>query len=73
MVEEETGTDMVFEEQEENSETQGIILKDLEETNLDPEVQENAPEIIEEDLDEEENASEINEVIDALKSAPQLV
>ena len=49
MVEEQTGTDMIFEEQEKNSETQEIILGDPEgnlpeESNLDPEVQENAPE-----------------------------
>jgi hypothetical protein len=48
MVEEQTGTDMIFEEQEKNSETQEIILGDPEgnlpeESNLDPEVQENAP------------------------------
>ena len=44
MVEEETETDMVFEEQEKNSETQGIILKDPEGNNSDPEVQENPSE-----------------------------
>ena len=48
MVEEQTGTDMIFEEQEKNSETQEIILGDpegnlTEESNLDSEVQENAP------------------------------
>ena len=49
-MEEQTGTDMIFEEQEKNSETQEIILGDPEgnlpeESNLDPEVQGNAPEI----------------------------
>ena len=66
MVEEQTGTDMIFEEQEKNSETQEIILGDPEgnlpeESNLDPEVQENAPEINEADLEVQENAPEINE------------
>jgi len=66
MVEEQTGTDMIFEEQEKNSETQEIILGDPEgnfpeESNLDPEVQENAPEINEVDPEVQENAPEINE------------
>jgi len=66
MAEEQTGTDMIFEEQEKNSETQGIILGDpegnlLEESNLDPEVQENAQEINEADPEIQENAQEINE------------
>jgi transcriptional antiterminator NusG len=66
MVEEQTGTDMIFEEQEKNSETQEIILGDPEgnlpeESNLDPEVQENAPEINEADPEVQENAPEINE------------
>ena len=66
MVEEQTGTDMIFEEQEKNSETQEIILGDPEgnlpeESNLDPEVQENAPEINEVDPGVQENALEINE------------
>ena len=66
MVEEQTGTDMIFEEQEKNSETQEIILGDPEgnlpeESNLDPEVQENAPEINEADPGVQENAPEINE------------
>jgi len=57
---------MIFEEQEKNSETQGIILGDpegnlLEESNLDPEVQENAQEINEADPEIQENAQEINE------------
>jgi len=65
-VEEQTGTDMIFEEQEKNSETQEIILDDPEgnlpeESNLDPEVQENAPEINESDPEVQENAPEINE------------
>jgi len=62
MVEEQTGTDMIFEEQEKNSETQEIILGDPEgnlpeESNLDPEVQENAPEINEADPGEQEDAA----------------
>ncbi|MEO1839643.1 MAG: transcription termination/antitermination protein NusG [Candidatus Lambdaproteobacteria bacterium] len=66
MVEEQTGTDMIFEEQEKNSETQEIILDDPEgnlpeESNLDPEVQENAQEINEADPEVQENAQEINE------------
>ena len=66
MVEEQTGTDMIFEEQEKNSETQEIILGDPEgnlpeESNLDPEVQENAQEINEADPEIQENAPEINE------------
>ena len=66
MVEEQTGTDMIFEEQEKNSETQEIILGDPEgnlpeESNLDPEVQENAPGINEADPEVQENAPEINE------------
>jgi transcriptional antiterminator NusG len=66
MVEEQTGTDMIFEEQEKNSETQEIILDDPEgnlpeESNLDPEVQENAPGINEADPEVQENAPEINE------------
>jgi len=66
MAEEQTGTDMIFEEQEKNSETQEIILGDPEgnlpeESNLDPEVQENAPGINEADPEVQENAPEINE------------
>ena len=66
MVEEQTGTDMIFEEQEKNSETQGIILGDPEgnlpeESNLDSEVQENAPEINEVNPEVQENAPEIIE------------
>ena len=66
MVEEQTGTDMIFEEQEKNSETQEIILGDPdgnlpEESNLDPEVQENAPGINEVDPEVQENAPGINE------------
>ena len=66
MVEEQTGTDMIFEEQEKNSETQEIILGDPEgnlpeESNLDPEVHENALEINEADPGVQENAPEINE------------
>jgi len=62
MVEEQTGTDMIFEEQEKNSETQEIILGDPEgnlpeESNLDPEVQENAPGINEADPLEQEDAA----------------
>ena len=66
MVEEQTGTDMIFEEQEKNSETQEIILGDPEgnlpeESNLDTEVQENAPEINDADPEVQENAPGINE------------
>ena len=66
MVEEQTGTDMIFEEQEKNSETQEIILGDPEgnlpeESNLDPEVQENAPEINEADPEVQENAPQISD------------
>ena len=66
MAEEQTGTDMIFEEQEKNSETQEIILGDPEgnlpeESNLDPEVQENAPKINEAGPEVQENVPEINE------------
>ena len=67
MVEEETRTDMVFEEQDKNSETQGFILGDSEDTILDSDVQDNAPEIAPEiivsDLEAEGNASELNEAV----------
>jgi transcriptional antiterminator NusG len=78
MVEEQTGTDMIFEEQEKNSETQEIILGDPEgnlpeESNLDPEVQENAPEINEVDLEVQENAPEINEADpEVQENAPEI-
>ena len=67
MVEEQTGTDMIFEEQEKNSETQEIILGDPEgnlpeESNLDPEVQENAPKINEADPGEHDNTGETEKV-----------
>ena len=67
MVEEQTGTDMIFEEQEKISETQEIILGDLdgnlpEESNLDPEVQENAPEINEADPGEHDDTGETEKV-----------
>ena len=67
MVEEQTGTDMIFEEQEKNSETQEIILDDPEgnlpeESNLDPEVQENAPEINEANPREHDNTGETEKV-----------
>jgi len=67
MVEEQTGTDMIFEEQEKNSETQEIILGDPEgnlpeESNLDPEVQENAPEINEADPGEHDDTGETEKV-----------
>ena len=47
-MEEQTGTEMLFEEQEKNTETQEINSEDQkdtlsEETDMDPEVQENAP------------------------------
>ena len=50
MVEEQTGTEMLFEEQEKNTETQEINSDDQEdnlseETDVDLEVQENAPQI----------------------------
>ena len=78
MVEEQTGTDMIFEEQEKNSETQEIILGDPEgnlpeESNLDPEVQENAPEINEVDPEVQENAPEINEADpEVQENAPEI-
>ena len=78
MVEEQTGTDMIFEEQEKNSETQEIILGDPEgnlpeESNLDPEVQENAPEINEVDPEVQENAPEINEANpEVQENAPEI-
>ena len=58
---------MIFEEQEKNSETQEIILGDPEgnlpeESNLDPEVQENAPEINEADPGEYDNTDETEKV-----------
>jgi len=67
MAEEQTGTDMIFEEQEKNSETQEIILGDPEgnlpeESNLDPEVQENAPKINEADPGEHDNTGETEKV-----------
>ena len=66
MVEEQTGTEMLFEEQEKNTETQEINSDDQEdnlseETDVDLEVQENAPEINEADPEVQENAPEINE------------
>ena len=78
MVEEQTGTDMIFEEQEKNSETQEIILGDPEgnlpeESNLDPEVQENAPEINEVDPEVQGNAPEINEADpEVQENAPEI-
>ena len=67
MVEEQIGTDMIFEEQEKISETQEIILGDpdgnlLEESNLDPEVQENAPGINEVDSGVHDNTGETEKV-----------
>ena len=67
MVEEQTGTDMIFEEQEKNSETQEIILGDPEgnlpeKSDLDPEVQENAPRINEADSGERDNTDETEKV-----------
>ena len=66
MVEEQTGTDMIFEEQEKNTETQEVNSDDQEdnlseETDVDLEVQVNAPEINEADPEVQENAPEINE------------
>ena len=66
MVEEQTGTEMLFEEQEKNTETQEINSDDQEdnlseETDVDLEVQENAPEINEADPEVQENAPGINE------------
>jgi len=78
MVEEQTGTDMIFEEQEKNSETQEIILGDQEgnlpeESNLDPEVQENAPGINEADHEVQENAPGINEADhEVQENAPEI-
>ncbi len=78
MVEEQTGTDMIFEEQEKNSETQEIILGDPEgnlpeESNLDPEVQENAPGINEADPEVQENAPGINEADpEVQENAPEI-
>ena len=78
MVEEQTGTDMIFEEQEKNSETQEIILGDPEgnlpeESNLDPEVQENAPEKNEADPEVQENAPEKNEADPGVQeNAPEI-
>jgi len=78
MVEEQTGTDMIFEEQEKNSVTQEIILGDPEgtlpeESNLDPEVQENAPGINEADPEVQENAPEINEADpEVQENAPEI-
>ena len=67
MVEEQTGSDMIFEEQEKISETQEIILGDPdgnlpEGSNLDPEVQENAPEINEADPGEHDDTGETEKV-----------
>ncbi|RTZ91594.1 MAG: transcription termination/antitermination protein NusG, partial [SAR324 cluster bacterium] len=62
MVEEQTGTEMLFEEQEKNTETQEINSDDqednlLEETDVDLEVQENAPQISDAYLGEQEDAA----------------
>ena len=67
MVEEQTGTEMLFEEQEKNTETQEINPEDQkdtlsEETDMDLEVQENAPEIIEADPGEHDNTDETEKV-----------
>ena len=66
MVEEQTGTEMLLEEQEKNTETPEINSDDQEdnlseETDVDLEVQENAPEINEADPEVQENAPGINE------------
>ena len=66
MVEEQTGTEMLFEEQEKNTETQEMNSDDhednlSEETDVDVEVQENAPGINEADPEVQENAPGINE------------
>ena len=73
MVEEQTGTDMIFEEQEKNSETQGIILGDPEgnlpeESNLDSEVQENAPGINEVDPGKQEDVA-TTEVVETVENS----
>ena len=62
MVEEQTGTEMLFEEQEKNTETQEINSDDQEdnlseETDVDLEVQENAPQISDAYLGEQEDAA----------------
>ena len=62
MVEEQTGTEMLFEEQEKNTETQEINSEDQEdtlseETNVDLEVQENAPQISDAYLGEQVDAA----------------
>ena len=62
MVEEQTGTEMLFEEQEKNTETQEINSDDqednlLEETDVDLEVQENAPQISDAYLGEQEDVA----------------
>jgi transcriptional antiterminator NusG len=62
IVEEQTGTEMLFEEQENNTETQEINSDDQEdnlseETDVDLEVQENAPQISDAYLGEQENAA----------------
>ena len=62
MVEEQTGTEMLFEEQEKNTETQEINSDDQEdnlseETDVDLEVQENAPQISDAYLGEQEDAT----------------
>ena len=77
MVEEQTGTDMIFEEQEKNSETQEIILGDPEgnlpeESNLDPEVQENAPGINEADPLEQKDAT-TTEMVETVENSMETV
>jgi len=67
MVEEQTGTEMLFEEQEKNTETQEINSDDQEdnpseETDVDLEVQENAQEINEADPGEYDNTDETEKV-----------
>ena len=60
-MEEETGTDMIFEEQEINSETQGAILEDLGEKSLEHEKQGKIVEKGEEDLEAKENSAKKDE------------
>jgi len=73
MVEEQTGTEMLFEEQEKNTETQEINSDDQEdnlseETDVDLEVQENAPQISDAYLGEQEDAA-TTEMVETVESS----
>ena len=73
MVEEQTGTEMLFEEQEKNTETQEINSDDQEdnlseETDVDLEVQENVPKISDAYLGEQEDAA-TSEMVETVENS----